>query len=195
MLKELLTSQTRVKLLTNFLLNPDREFFIRQLTRELDEQINSIRRELDNLKKLGLLKAHMKNRKKYYYVNKNFIVYNELRSIIIKSVNTKENIIKKIAKLGKVEFLLLSGIFVDKDSPVDMLIVGDIEREKLQDFLDSLESKRPIKYSILTKDDFLYRIKCNDKFTKELIKDTENIIGVNKVDYKLSAGLRSGNSL
>ncbi|EKD63500.1 MAG: hypothetical protein ACD_51C00268G0005 [uncultured bacterium] len=187
MLKQLFTSQARAKLLTNFLLNPDKEFFIRQLTRELDEQINSIRRELDNLKRLGLLRARMKNRKKYYVVNKNYIIYNELRSIIIKSVNTRENIIKKITKLGRVDFLLLSGIFVDKDSPVDMLIVGDIEREKLQDFLDSLESKRPIKYSILTRDDFLYRIKCNDKFTKELIKDTENIIGVNKIDYKLSA--------
>lgn len=128
----------------------------------------------------------MKNRKKYYYVNKNFIIFNELRSIIIKAVNTRENIIKKIAKLGKIDFLLLSGLFVDKDSSVDMLIVGDVERDSLQDFLDSLESKRPIKYSILTKDDFLYRIKCNDKFTKDLIKDTENIIGINKVDNKIN---------
>ncbi len=185
-LKQLFTSRARAKLLTIFLLNPEREFFIRELTRELDEQINSIRRELDNLKKIGLLKSRMRNRKKYYHVNKNFIIYNELRSIIIKSVNTKENIIKKIGKLGKIEFLLLSGVFVDKDSPVDMLIVGDVEREKLQSFLDSIESKRPIKYSILTKDDFLYRIKCNDKFTKDLIRDPENIIGINKVDHKLT---------
>lgn len=187
MLKRLFTSKARAKLLTIFLLNPDKEFFIRQLTRELDEQINSIRRELDNLKKLGLLKARSKNRKKYYRVNKNFILYNELRSIIIKSVNTKENIIKKILKLGKIDFLLLSGIFIDKDSPVDMLIVGDIEREKLQFFLDTLESKRPIKYSILTREDFQYRVKCNDKFTKDLIDDTDNIIGANKIDYKLSS--------
>lgn len=187
MLKRLFTSKARAKLLTIFLLNPDDEFFIRQLTRELDEQINSVRRELDNLKKLGLLKSRAKNRKKYYYVNKNFILFNELRSIIVKTVNTKENVIKKIVKLGKVDFLLLSGIFVDKDSPVDMLIVGDVDREKLQYFLDSLETKRPIKYSILTKEDFTYRIKCNDKFTKDLIEDTENILGVNKIDYKLSS--------
>lgn len=177
----------RAKLLTIFLLNPEQEFFIRELTRELDEQINSIRRELDNLKKLGLLKARMRNRKKYYHVNKNFILYGELRSMIVKSVNTKENIIKKIGKLGDIDFLLLSGMFIEKESPVDMLIVGDIERDKLQDFLDSMETKRPIKYSILTRDDFLYRVKCNDKFTKDLIKDSDNIIGINKVDRKISA--------
>ncbi|OIP81076.1 hypothetical protein COW94_02420 [Candidatus Peregrinibacteria bacterium CG22_combo_CG10-13_8_21_14_all_44_10] len=187
MLKQLFTSKARAKLLTIFLLNPDQEFFIRELTRELDEQINSIRRELDNLKKIGLLRSRVRNRKKYYHVNKNFIIFGELRSIIIKSVNTKENIIKKIAKLGKIDFLLLSGLFVDKEAPVDMLIVGDVEREKLQNFLDSIESKRPIKYSILTRDDFLYRVKCNDKFTKDLIKDAENIIGINKVDHKISS--------
>ncbi|MFH1298969.1 MAG: winged helix-turn-helix domain-containing protein [Patescibacteria group bacterium] len=187
MLKHLFTSKARTKILTIFLLNPDSEFFIRELTRELDEQINSIRRELDNLKKLGLLKSRTKNRKKYYYVNKNFILFNELRGIIIKATNTKENIIKKVSKLGKIDFLLLSGVFVEKDSPVDMLIVGDIEREKLQDFLDSLEAKKQIKYSILTKEDFAYRIKCNDKFTKDLIMNTDNIIGINKIDYKLSS--------
>ena len=187
MLKRLFTSKARAKLLTVFLLNPDEEFFIRQLTRELDEQINSIRRELDNLKKLGLLKSKSKNRKKYYYVNKNFILYNELRSMIVKAVNTKENVIKRVAKLGEIDFLLLSGIFIEKDSPVDMLIVGDIERDKLQQLLDALESKRAIKYSILTKEDFIYRVKCNDKFTKDLIEDTDNIIGINKVHHKLSA--------
>ncbi|EKD49535.1 MAG: hypothetical protein ACD_63C00110G0001 [uncultured bacterium] len=187
MLKRLFTSNTRAKLLTAFLLNPDGEFFIRQLTRELDEQINSIRRELDNLKKMGLLKSRAKNRKKYYCVNKDFILYNELRSIVVKTVNTKENIIKRITKLGDIEFLLLSGLFVEKDSPVDMLIVGNIEREKLQSFLDALEFKRPIKYSILTKEDFMYRVKCNDKFTKDLIQDQDNIIGINKVHHKLSA--------
>ena len=51
LLKGLFTSNTRIKLLTLFLLNPDEEYFIRELTRKLEEQINSVRRELDNLKK------------------------------------------------------------------------------------------------------------------------------------------------
>ena len=74
MLKALFSSNTRIKLLNTFLLNTDEEFFIRELTRKLDEQINSIRRELDNLKKIGLLKSKVRNRKKYYYVNKDFII-------------------------------------------------------------------------------------------------------------------------
>ncbi len=111
MLKSLFTSTTRVKLLTIFLLNPDQEFFIRELTRELNEQINSIRRELDNLKKIGLLKSKEKNRKKYFFVNKNFLLFNELKAIIVKGISNKDEISRRISSFGDVDVLVFSGIF------------------------------------------------------------------------------------
>ena len=61
-LKALFSSQTRVKLLSTFLLHPESEYFIRELTRLLGEQINSIRRELENLRRIGLVKARHRNR-------------------------------------------------------------------------------------------------------------------------------------
>lgn len=182
MLKHLFTSKARVKLLTIFLAKPDEEYFVRELTRELDEQINSVRRELDNLKKLGLLRSRTKNRKKYFTVNKNFVLFPELRSIIIKATNSSENLIKAIIKMGEVDFLLISGVFLSKDSPVDLLLAGDLDKDQLGKFLDSLETKEPIRFSVLTKTDFLYRIKCRDQFILDLIQDHQNVIGINKLD-------------
>lgn len=183
MLKQLFTSMARIKLLETFLLNPDGEFFIRELTRRLDEQINSVRRELGNLKSLGLLRSRMKNRKKFYIVNKNFILFNELRSIIIKASSTLENISKKLQKLGKIDLLVISGIFLEKRSPTDLFIVGDIGKQELEDFLTKeIETKRPIKMSVISREDFLYRLKINDKFVMELLNDPENIIAVNKLE-------------
>jgi hypothetical protein len=52
MLKSLFTSSVRVKLFKHFFLHPNDEFFIRQLTRDLNEQVNAIRRELENWKKI-----------------------------------------------------------------------------------------------------------------------------------------------
>lgn len=182
MLKRLFTSQARVKLLTIFLLNPEKEYFIRELTRKLDEQINSVRRELDNLKKIGLLRSRMKNRKKYYLVNRNFMLFHELRSIIIKSMNSKENLVKKIEKFGKLDVLVMSGVFVDKSASVDLLAVGELDKAKFDDFLNrELETKKPIKFSILTREDFLYRLKCNDKFIKDILTDPDNIVAVNRL--------------
>ena len=169
--------------MTLFLLNPDEEYFIRELTRKLDEQINSIRRELDNLKKLGLLKSKTKNRKKFYYANKQFVVFNELKSIVVKAMSGKDDLVKKITKFGNVEFLALLGVFVEKPSPVDLLIVGDLDKNKLQEFLNTeIETEKPIRFSILSKDDFLYRIKCKDQFIQSILTDSDNIIAINKLE-------------
>jgi GTPase Era involved in 16S rRNA processing len=185
MLKRLFTSNARIKLLRLFLLNPDEEHFIRQLTRDLDEQINSIRRELDNLKKMGLLKARAKLRKKYYYVNKNYIFYNELRSIFQKSESSIPEIAEKIASFGNLKVLVFSGIFIDKDSPVDLLIVGQIDREKLTNYLNNeLPSKRAVKFTVMSEEDFGYRLKCKDKFVVDLVSDKENIIPLKKLDIQ-----------
>ena len=183
MLKRLFTSRTRIKLLEVFLLNPDGEYFIRELTRKLDEQINSIRRELGNLKSLGLLRSRFKNRKKFYIVNKNFIFFNELKSMVIKSSSSVDAIAKKVQKFGRIDLLVLSGIFIDKNTQTDLFIVGEIDKKQLEDFVErELELKRPIKMSVITKEDFLYRLKINDKFVNDLLNDPENIISVNKLE-------------
>lgn len=183
MLKRLFTSNARIKLLKLFLMKPDEEHFIRQLTRDLDEQINSIRRELDNLKKAGLLRSKMKLRKKYYTVNKDFIFYNELRSMIQKSEQSLPEIAEKISGFGDVKVLIFSGLFIDKETPVDLLIVGEIDREKLTNYLNNdLSFRRPVKFTIMTKEDFEYRVKCNDKFVTTIVSDKDNVIPIKKLD-------------
>lgn len=183
MLKRLFTSNTRIKLLTLFLLNPDNEYFIRELTRKLDEQINSIRRELDNLKKMGLLKTKTKNRKKYYVVNKNFVVYSDLRNIVLKALSEKESIAKSMQQLGELDLIVLSGMFVEKESQVDLLLVGKIDRARLDRyFTQELETKRPVRFSLMSKEEYQYRRKCNDKFLHDIMEDKTNIIALNKID-------------
>ena len=186
MLKHLFTSKARVKILSLFLLNPEKEYFVRELTRELDEQINSIRRELDNLKKMGLLKSRMKSRRKFFMVNTNHILYRDLRNLIIKATNSSDNLIKNIQKMGAIDFLLVAGVFLLKGGPVDLLIVGEVDREELEKFLDTLETEEPIKFSILSTEDFVYRVKCRDQFILDLIQDSENIIGINKLEKHFS---------
>lgn len=169
--------------MTVFLMNPAEEYFIRELTRKLDEQINSIRRELDNLKRVGLLKTRTKNRKKYYYVNTGFIIYEELKSIIIKAVSSNENLIKDIQKMGEVIVLALSGQFVDKPTTsVDMLIVGNVDRERLTQYINNeLRTKRPIKFTVMNEEDYRYRQSCKDKFVSDLMNDEDNQIAINKM--------------
>lgn len=186
MLKALFSSNTRVKLLNTFLLNPDEEYFIRELTRKLDEQINSIRRELNNLKKIGMLRSKMRNRKKYYILNQDFPVVHELRGIFMKASNTDDELVNNILKLGVVELLVLHGAFIGKESSVDLLIVGEVDKTELQKLLSAVSKPKPdIKFAIFPRKEFLYRLECKDKFVNNLLSDKASIIAVNKLKKEL----------
>lgn len=188
MLKELFSSNTRVKLLTIFFSNPDDEYFIRELTRKLDEQINSIRRELNNMKKIGLLKSRSKFRKKYFTLNPDFLILDELNSIIHKCTDPRKELIKKMMTLGEIFLVIFSGAFVGKkEKPLDLLVIGTVDKEELSGFLNT-EAKevKNIRSGILSKDDFLYRLRLNDKFIIDMLKDPDNIIGLNKLKTQVN---------
>lgn len=181
MLKNLFTSKARIKLLSKFLLNPGEEYFVRELTRDLDEQINSVRRELENLKQMGLLRSRTKARRKFYTVNAEHLLYGDLRRIMLKATQAFDAIVKQIAKLGDIDFILLSGHFVQKETPIDLLVVGAVDESKIERYLDSLNSEEPIRFSILSKDEFLRRLQCKDQFITDLIQDEENVVGLNRL--------------
>ena len=184
MLKRLFTSNTRIKLLTIFLMNLDQEFFIRELTRKLDEQINSVRRELDNLKKMGFLRSKTKNRKKYYYVNKNFVILDELKSIIIKVLSSNDTVTKEIEQMGHVKMLALTGLFIEQaTSTVDMLLVGDVDKDQFTNYINNeLRTPRPVKFTIMSEEDFRYRLNLNDQFITDIINSPQSQIPINKLD-------------
>jgi DNA-binding transcriptional ArsR family regulator len=180
---------TRIKLLRLYLLSPDgSEFFVRELTRDLDEQINSIRRELENLEKMGMLISKLRDRKKYYRIDPRFPFLSELRSMFQKAESTSLKILKKIQKMGKVDLLVLTGFFVGISSNVDLVVVGCLDKKKLSDYLSrelTEELKSEIRYSVFSQEDFLYRLECKDKFSYDLLKDPRNLVMVNKIEKKI----------
>lgn len=183
MLKTLLGSGARVKLLRKFLLHPEREFYVRELSRDLDEQINGVRRELSKLKKIGLLRLRSRGKRKYYFVNTDFILFPPLRSLFLASIFDKEDLSKSIAALGNVDLLILSGIFTkNKNSHVDLLVVGDIDKNTLAAFMDNYsQDGNQIRYSLMTTENFLYRYEYNDSFVTSLLSTEGNAIIINKL--------------
>ncbi|MBI2453619.1 hypothetical protein HYV58_00390 [Candidatus Peregrinibacteria bacterium] len=83
---------------------------------------------------------------------------------------------------------MISGIFLEKNSATDLFIVGEVDKQELEDFVTrEVEPKRPIKMSIMSREDFLYRLKINDKFVRELLEDPENIVALNKLEKYLES--------
>ncbi len=78
-MEQLFGSKTRVKLLKLFMSNPNRSFYVREITRKIEEQINSVRRELSNMLGMGIITSDSTNNKLYYEVNQSHEHYEALK--------------------------------------------------------------------------------------------------------------------
>lgn len=208
MIEQLFGSKTRVKLLGLFYQNPDRSYYVREITRKIDEQINSVRRELANLLSIGIISSDNSNNKLYYEVNKDFEHYDALSAMFggrplkatatdSKDLASKEDDemvqlntatltyddnVEAIVKSGNVRLLIYTGKFTrDETSGVDVVIVGDINIPNLDNAINKLEEaeKKEIRYSVFSPDEFDYRRKINDRFVTNVI-GSKKIIHVNK---------------
>lgn len=194
MIEDLFGSKTRVKLLGLFFSNPNRSFYVREITRKIDEQINSVRRELGNLLKIGIITSDTTNNKLYYEVNQKFEYYKPLlaifgrarTSVSTSGKGTKASVIKKadpdeaaFENLGNVELALFTGQFTRDESPgIDLLVVGSVNQNKLDKLVNELETReaKEIRYTLLTKSDFEYRRQINDHFLTSVMNAKKQII-------------------
>lgn len=215
MLEQLFGSKTRTKLLKIFLLNPDKAFFIRELTRMIDTQINSVRRELDNLLQCGIVQvvsekenAHLiivgeagtsdedvdvkkkdKTPKKFFTVNKNFVLHKELKNVFARSpLLFQEKFIKEIKALETIEYAFISGFFLETEAPVDLFIVGNVPKQKLSKLISSYEKEfeREINYSAMTSEEFQYRKSLTDRFLSRIFESKKTII-IDSIAVKLTS--------
>ena len=184
-LKALFSSQTRVKLLSTFLLHPEEEYFIRELTRLLNEQINSIRRELENLRRVGIVIARHKNRKKYYRIDPDFPLFGDLRNLFSKAVQGESPFVTSLKNLPNVKLVLLAGNLCGTESKVDLLLVGDVKKEVLEALLAQDPHLKYVKYSIFSEADFLYRLSLKDRFVQEILNDPRHLIVSNTLQKQI----------
>jgi DNA-binding transcriptional ArsR family regulator len=134
MIKALITSQTRVKLLVKFFLNSSTRAHLRGLETEFGESSNSIRIELNRFEEAGLLHSLRDGNKKVFQANQGHPLFKDIHSIVLKETGIDRVIDKVVHRLGRVVCVYLTGDFArGKDSPViELILVGDdIDREYL----------------------------------------------------------------
>jgi len=180
MLEQIFGSRTRVKLLRLFLTNPETDYYVRELTRKIKERINSVRRELDNLEKLELINSQQVGQKKFYRVNRNFILFPELKALILKSQLTVErNLGRSIKYVGQISYLVLTGIFTGVENvKTDILIVGKVNRRKLKRLISKFHKDfdKKIRYTVMSKKEFEYRNDLTDKFLYHILENQKIVI-------------------
>ena len=194
MIDSLFGSKTRVKLLHLFLNNPEKSFYVREITRMIDEQINSVRRELANMVSVGIVQQDAIGNKLYYSVNEDYPYIKPLAAIF-SDKNTEDGMgtasgVSWKDSLGRMRGLrlaIISGkLVVGSSSSVDLLLVGDdMSAVTIKNLVKKIEKDRKIEinYAVISYDDFYYRMSVKDRFIMDIIRnkhsvlvDTENIM-------------------
>ena len=177
-LSDFFLSKVRVKLLKIFLNNPEKIFYVRELVRLADEEINAIRRELLRMDDNGMVYKENRGNRLYYGFKKDYLYYSELIQLVAKSSGLGGKILKERNRLGKIRYALLSGKFVRKrprkETDVDLLVVGDVVMTQLAALVDKYEKsyKRELNFSVMTKDEFDFRKNRRDPFIYQILLDS-----------------------
>lgn len=172
---ELFISKVRVKILKLFLTAQEPLLHVREIVRRVDEEINAVRRELLRMEKYGLVSSEWRANRRLYHFRKDYIFYQELLRLVVKSAGLGGSIIKNKAKLGKIKYAMLSLRFAKQEAPgsedVDILIVGQIVLPEFQSLIAEEQTKRDfeINYSFMDEAEFQFRVRRRDPFIIKVI--------------------------
>lgn len=206
-LAELFGSQTLVKIIRLFYLNPEEVFEVREISRRVRSSLGSARRELRILERVSFIKEGSKfanetirikkkvkrKRIRGFIVNSVFAYFGPLKKLVLTAAPVdRDAILARFKKGGRLTLVVLSGIFVDQGGDeenhfaphLDILIVGDaIKKPIIDNAVRNFEAQigKELNYSILPNKEFLYRLRMRDKFIRDILDFPHEKI-LNKLD-------------
>lgn len=182
-LSDIITSKVRIKILELFLSNLSEMYHVRGIVREIEEEINAVRRELEKLESEGILKKEPRGNRVYYWIRTDHPFFGDLLSMVTKTRGLGKTIIENKNKIGKINFVMFSGKFVRskkqrKDDEVDILVVGEVVLPELASLIRVEESKRgkEINYTVMSKEEFEFRKKRRDPFLLGILSGSRTMV-------------------
>jgi len=171
---KLFGSRTRVLILSKLVMNPNRSLYIRQLSKELGLAFSAVYKEIEKLKSLGLVTEERKGRIRLFTINKESIIYDELRRLLLKTTALGQQLKSSLPELEKAKYVLTYGSVARGEeletSDVDLLIIGDIAEENLIAGIRKVEKEigREINYILWSEREFEKRVKTKHHLLTEI---------------------------
>lgn len=179
---EMTKSRLRQKILSYFFTNPNTNLYLREIASILKEDPGNLSKEFSKLEKEGLFVSALRGNQKYFYLNKKYPLYREVKSIIFKTIGVEGSLKEIVNKLEGIETSFIYGSFAQNKennlSDIDLLIVGNPDEDKLMQMIEDVEKRlqREINYNIYPKKEFKDKIKKKDSFILNIIKRPKIIL-------------------
>jgi len=173
---EITKSRLRRKLLAYFFASPETNLYVREASSILKEDAGNLSKELIRLEKNGIFISAIRGRQKYFSLNKKYPLFNELKSVVSKTVGIEASL-KEIANADAgIKTAFIYGSFAQKketrSSDIDLLLIGRPDEGRLTEKIDALERKlgREINFTIYSEKALSDKIKRKNSFILNLIK-------------------------
>jgi len=176
MLQKLFSSRVRIEILSVFLMNPERELYVREVERLTGEDYKNVSMELRNLKEIGLLSSRNEGNLKYFSLNKEFVIYEELKSIFMKTKGAVGILREAVSTKRHIDYAFIYGSFATgeerAESDIDVMIIGGISLEEVLALIRGPEEKlsREINVSLYGLQEIRKRVKDRDPFIMEVLE-------------------------
>jgi len=189
-LERLFGSAAKVKVIKLFLFNKDEAYDTLQTSERSQVSVGVARKEINNLARIGFLRPRIytkeirrqKNRrmsigrkKAHGWTLDTKFPYIEALELFLTNINPfrHKEMIQKLSRAGKIQLLIISGIFIkDPDSRVDLLVAGDnLKQGMLDGIIKNIESEigKEIRYTAFETSEFNYRNSMFDKLIRDIL--------------------------
>ncbi|MBM4135529.1 MAG: winged helix-turn-helix transcriptional regulator [Nitrospira sp.] len=170
MLKSLFSSSIRADVLSLLLNSPDEQFYIREISKLLRKNPSGVKRELDNLEKMGIVTSERIVNLKYFQANKESPLYSELKNLITKSLGLP-GAIKAVLRASGAKAASIYGPYAEGDDvdTVDLFVIGASSSlaKELKDIEKRFDYK--INCTIMEEDEYKLKKKKADANLKRIL--------------------------
>jgi predicted nucleotidyltransferase len=169
-----LRSKARQRLLAYYFTNPAARLHLRDLAERLSIDPSNLSKELGRLEREGLFRSEVSGRQKYFQLNREYPLFDEVRSIVAKTIGAVPLITQSLKKIEGIGEAYLYGSFArnqqDAASDIDVLVIGNPKGEALAEAMQKLERQlgREVNYTALTRKEFDSRRTRKDAFLENV---------------------------
>ena len=186
----LITSKSRIGVLTLLALNPREVFYPREIAQSESLAFTAVLRELKHLSGAGLVEQLIKNGKTYYRINEHNPIYVDLKNIIIKTTGAAQVIKKQLEKAEGIKLAFIFGSYAKgkagPKSDIDLLIVGEAGLKEVSSLLAPVKVvlKKELNYFCFTEKEIQKRLKTKDYFLKDVLKGKVLFVKGSESEFK-----------
>lgn len=139
MLKILFSSETRVKILSLFIVNSGNRYYLREIIKLISAPLRAVQRELLKLESIGLLTKKNEGNRVYYQIDSTHFIFPDLKNLILKTVGFGDILKNSFLQEKEIELAFVYGSYAENKetykSDIDLFVVGTISGKKLQTLL------------------------------------------------------------